>query len=270
MSDNTKQLLFGIGRGDKRSINRAIALIENDSPQKNELLNALSPFAGNAYVIAITGARGTGKSSLTEKLLKEIRKVGLSIGVLAVFDAEKFSAGPLINDRLRMYVHALEREVYVRSLSIKGNKTDLTPVMRDAVNLLDAAGKDVIVIVSAGEFPQEDIIGIADTVVMVLAPGANIYLKENAVLLSRADIFVVNKGDLDGTEKMQKEIETMLLDKPDSSWHYPVICTSSLNNNGFMELWQSIYGHWQFIAANGVLLNNRVRRKGNKAFNDII
>lgn len=264
MNVNTKQLLFGIGKGEKRAIGRALSLLENNGTDCQYLLSALSPFAGNSFILGIIGAPGTGKSFLTGKLLKEIRKVGLTIGILAVEPSDSLVGSANLGERLMLQTHMLDHDIFIHTLKFSDDPVKGALDIQSAVKVLDAAGKDVIIIETVcTERRLPDIMSIADTVLVVLTPDTkdNILVRESG-FIDKGDIFVVNKGDLEGALEVKKSIELLLKRKRSSSWMPPVMCASSLNDNGFTELWQSIYGHWQYLAANNILAENRVGRRG--------
>lgn len=258
MQDLVAELL----KGNRRAAARLISLVENEDPQKRELLKGVYPHTGKAYVIGITGAPGSGKSSLVDWLLKQIRGEGLSVGVIAVDPTSPFSGGAILGDRIRMQDHALDHGVFIRSMGTRGSLGGLSRATREAIQVFDAFGKDIILIETVGVGQSEvDIVKTADSTLVVLTPaGGDSVQTIKAGIMEIADIFVVNKSDLPGADKTTTEINVMLDMKNSTAWRPPVVSTISVKNEGIDLLWQSIGEHREYMEKSGRLLEIRRER----------
>jgi len=261
-----QELVAGLLKGNRRAAARMISLVENDDPQKRELLKDVYPHTGNAYVIGVTGAPGSGKSSLVDWLLKQIRKDDLTVGVIAVDPTSPFSGGAILGDRIRMQDHALDSDIFIRSMGTRGSLGGLSRATREAIQVLDAFGKDIIIIETVGVGQSEvDIVKTADSTVVVLTPaGGDSVQTIKAGIMEIADIFVVNKSDLPGADKTATEINSMLDMKNNEAWRPPVVPTVSVSNEGIFELWSALQEHRRHMEDSGRLLDirrDRVRRE---------
>ncbi|MGQ9557081.1 MAG: methylmalonyl Co-A mutase-associated GTPase MeaB [Desulfurispora sp.] len=241
-----QQLAAKVLQGDRRSVARVITLVENEDPARQEILRDLFPYTGQAFVIGITGSPGAGKSSLVDELTKSIRQENLTVGIIAVDPSSPFSGGALLGDRIRMQEHALDRGVFIRSMGTRGNLGGLARATKDVVKVLDAYGCQVIIIETVGVGQSElDIMNYADSTVVVLTPGAGDHIQTiKAGIMEIADIFVINKCDLGGAEKIKIDIEGMLdLSPLLNGWRPPVVLTSTLQGTGIDQLWQELQRH---------------------------
>ncbi|SFR02039.1 methylmalonyl Co-A mutase-associated GTPase MeaB [Desulfoscipio geothermicus] len=242
-------------QGDKRTAAKIITLIENDEPGKHELLSQIYPYTGRAHVIGVTGAPGAGKSSLTDELIKQARKNNLKVGVIAVDPTSPISGGALLGDRIRMQEHALDKNVFIRSMGTRGCLGGLARATKDVIKVLDAYGCQVVLIETVGVGQSElDIMHYADTTLVVLTPEAGDHIQTiKAGIMEIADIFVVNKADLGNTKKMITDIEQMLDMSPrfKNGWRPPVLITSTLTQEGIAELWSTIGHHLASTSASG-------------------
>ncbi|MDA5108198.1 MULTISPECIES: methylmalonyl Co-A mutase-associated GTPase MeaB [Brevibacillus] len=256
MHEITRRILAG----DARGAARAITCIENDYPERSRILRELFPHTGRAKLIGITGTPGAGKSSLVDCLIGYLRKLGLKIGVVAVDPTSPFTGGALLGDRVRMQNHALDSGVFIRSMGTRGSLGGLSRNTRDAVRVLDAYGCDVILIETVGVGQSElDVMTIADTTVVVLTPGGGDSVQAfKAGIMEIADLFVINKADLPGVEKLRIEVEQMLdLAKHDALWRPPIVQTVSTTGQGMAELWEQVGQHQRFLQESG---EGQVRR----------
>ncbi|TRY25777.1 methylmalonyl Co-A mutase-associated GTPase MeaB [Brevibacillus sp. LEMMJ03] len=256
MHEITRRILAG----DARGAARAITCIENDYPERSRILRELFPHTGRAKLIGITGTPGAGKSSLVDCLIGYLRKLGLKIGVVAVDPTSPFTGGALLGDRVRMQNHALDSGVFIRSMGTRGSLGGLSRNTRDAVRVLDAYGCDVILIETVGVGQSElDVMTIADTTVVVLTPGGGDSVQAfKAGIMEIADLFVINKADLPGVEKLRIEVEQMLdLAKHDALWRPPIVQTVSTSGQGMAELWEQVGQHQRFLQESG---EGQVRR----------
>ena len=250
--------------GDARAVARLISLVEDASPLLREVMAGLAPYTGNAQVVGITGSPGVGKSTSTSALVGQLRKAGKRVGVLAVDPSSPFSGGALLGDRIRMQEHALDRDVYIRSMASRGHLGGLSWSTPQALRVLDAAGCDVILVETVGVGQSEvEIAGLADTTLVLLAPGMGDGIQAaKAGILEIGDVYVVNKADRDGAEQVRRELRTMisLADKPEGSWRPPIVLTVAQVGQGVDEVVAAIDEHRAWMESTGELERRRVRR----------
>jgi len=227
--------------GETKSLAQLISLVENDSPALSEIIEIIRPRLGKAYRIGITGPPGGGKSTLVDKLTSTVRSKGLSVGIIAVDPSSPISGGAVLGDRIRMQRHYLDSGVFIRSMASRGSHGGLSEAVQATVNLLDAFGKDVIIIETVGVGQTElSIRGIADTVVLILVPESGDDMQAmKAGLLEIADIIVVNKADHEGAETLAAELRAALGVKPGKS-EPSIIATQAINGVGIEELYEII------------------------------
>jgi len=225
--------------GDVRAISRAITAIENHSPEAEELLRQLFPYTGQAYLTGITGAPGTGKSTLVDRLAAYHRKHQDRVGVIAVDPSSPYSGGAILGDRIRMQGHASDTGIFIRSMATRGFLGGLARSTAEVALLLDAAGKRQVLIETVGVGQDEiDIVRLADCVVVVLVPGLGDDIQNmKAGLMEIGDIFVLNKADREGADRLEEQLHAMLsLVMPRDGWQPPVIRTVATENRGVEEL----------------------------------
>lgn len=242
-------------RGDPRAVARAISLVEDETPEGPRLIGRLHGRAGHAYLVGVTGPPGAGKSTLVDRLTAEIRHVGQTVGVVAVDPTSPFSGGAILGDRIRMNAHALDEGVFVRSMATRGHLGGLARATSDATVILDASGKDIVVIETVGVGQDEvDIVGAADVSVVVLVPGAGDDVQAlKAGIMEIADIFVVNKADREGADRVVQSVAAMLSLQPLGSddWQPPILKTEATVGTGVAELWAAIGRFKAHAAATG-------------------
>ncbi|MFC0186950.1 methylmalonyl Co-A mutase-associated GTPase MeaB [Fictibacillus aquaticus] len=243
-----------IQQKEERALARAITLVENNAPDKLELLKSIYPLQKGAHWIGITGSPGAGKSSLVNRLISLLRKKGMTVGVVAVDPTSPFSGGAILGDRVRMEQHFTDSGVFIRSMGTRGSLGGLARTAKETVRLMDAYGFDVILIETVGVGQSElDIMKLAHSTAVVLNPGSGDVIQVfKAGIMEIADLFVVNKADMPGVPKLLAEIEAMLdLVKHDADYRPPVVQTISTENKGLEELWTALVAHREYLVQSG-------------------
>ncbi len=250
--------------GDPRAVARLISLVEDASPLLREVMAALAPHTGRAQIVGITGSPGVGKSTCTSGLVTELRREGNRVGVLAVDPSSPFSGGALLGDRVRMQDHALDKDVYIRSMASRGHLGGLAWTTPQALRVLDAAGCDVVLVETVGVGQSEvEIAGLADTTLVLMAPGMGDGIQAaKAGILEIGDIYVVNKADRDGADQVRRDLRSMLAlaERPDGAWRPPIVKTVAAKGEGLDEVAAKIAEHHDWLVSSGELATRRTRR----------
>jgi LAO/AO transport system kinase len=250
--------------GDPAAVARLISLVEDASPLLREVMSALGPDAGRAHVLGITGAPGVGKSTSTNALIAAMRRAGKRVGVLAIDPSSPFSGGALLGDRVRMGDHALDRDVYIRSMGARGHLGGLAWSTPQAVRVLDAAGCDVVVVETVGVGQSEvEVAGLADTTLVLLAPGMGDGIQAaKAGILEIGDVYVINKADRDGADQVRRDLRSMLAlgELPEGAWRPPIIKTIAHKGEGMDEVVAALDAHRDHLESSGEMQRRRTRR----------
>ena len=243
---------------------RLVTMVEDGSPQLREVMAALTPHAGHAQVVGITGSPGVGKSTMTNALVTELRKADKRVGVLAVDPSSPFSGGALLGDRVRMQDHATDDGVYIRSMASRGHLGGLSWTTPQALRVLDAAGCDVVIVETVGVGQSEvEIAGLADTTVVLMAPGLGDGIQAaKAGILEIGDLYVVNKADRDGAEQVRRELRSTIAldDRSERGWRPPIVLTVAQSGHGVDEVVRELDRHRAWLEESGELARRRTRR----------
>ncbi|HEV2347466.1 MAG TPA: methylmalonyl Co-A mutase-associated GTPase MeaB [Actinocrinis sp.] len=251
--------------GDARAVARLVSMVEDGSPLLREVMTALAPHTGGAYIVGLTGAPGVGKSTTTSALVTEYRARGRRIGVLAVDPSSPFSGGALLGDRVRMQEHATDPEVYIRSMASRGHLGGLAATTPQALRVLDAAGCEVVLVETVGVGQSEiEVASAADTAVVLLAPGMGDGIQAaKAGILEIGDVFVVNKADRDGADATARELNHMLAlgeRREPGDWRPPIVKTVAARGEGVTEVVEALEKHRAWLAETGRLAARRRAR----------
>jgi len=268
--DGIDELVERLRSGDGRAVARLISVVEDGTREElREVAEALNPLSGRAVVIGLTGSPGVGKSTLANALVAAYRQAGRTVGVLAVDPSSPFTGGALLGDRVRMQHHALDEGVYIRSMATRGQLGGLARATPQAVRVLDGAGCEVVLVETVGVGQAEvEVAGLADTTLVVLAPGFGDSVQvAKAGILEAADIFVVNKADKEGGDTVARDLRQMLHLGEARPWSVPVVKTVAARGDGVDELVERIAEHGAHLAAGG--LAERRRRRSAREIEEI-
>ena len=259
-----ESLAAGVRAGDKRAVARAITLVENGAPMAYELVEDIYPDTGHAYSIGITGPPGVGKSSLISQLVRHVRAREQTVGVVSVDPSSPFTQGALLGDRIRLSDHFLDPGVFIRSMGTRGHLGGLAEATLQALLVLDAAGKDLLFLETVGAGQSEvEVIGIADTVLLVLMPGSGDSVQAlKAGIMEIPDVIAINKMDHPAAKTMLNEVRSILSLDKDAEWKPPIVLTEATRGENIDVLWEKLEAHRAFLEDGGKL---EERRRSNLA-----
>ncbi|HEY4899900.1 MAG TPA: methylmalonyl Co-A mutase-associated GTPase MeaB [Terriglobales bacterium] len=243
ISGHIQELATRVRGGNPRALARAISIVEDRTSESTELLKALFPFSGNAVLLGLTGSPGAGKSTLVDQIAREYRKQDKTIGIVAVDPTSPFSGGAILGDRIRMQSHYADPGIYIRSMATRGSLGGLASTTADVATVLDASGRDLVMIETVGVGQDEvDIVSLADVTVVVLVPGMGDDVQTiKAGIMEIADVFVINKSDREGAERVEREIRAMQsLAMRKDNWTPPIVKTVASDGTGVPEVLQAI------------------------------
>jgi LAO/AO transport system kinase len=254
--------------GDRQALARAITLVENGDPLAYDVVADLYPETGKAYAVGLTGPPGVGKSSLISALLRHIRTQEIEVGVVSVDPSSPFSQGALLGDRIRLADHFLDPGVFIRSMGTRGHLGGLAEATLQALLMLDAAGKDLVLLETVGTGQSEvEVIGIADTVVLVLMPGSGDSVQAlKAGIMEIPDVIAINKMDHPAAKTMLNEVRSILTLDRNRDWRPPIVLTEATRGENVPELWEKITAHRAFLEESGQLEERRARNLATEVF----
>ena len=260
MDETLERLL----EGDQRALSRFISLVETGDPRGADMMAQVYPHTGRAYCVGVTGPPGVGKSTIVDRLAEIARAQGLSVGIIAVDPTSPYSGGAFLGDRIRMQRHYLDPGVFIRSMATRDNPGGLPRVVRAAVRLLDASGKDIVMVETVGVGQTElGIMGVADSVIVTLMPGSGDIIQTlKAGLMEIADLYVINKADREGADQMVVAVSSMLnMAINPADWTAPVLATQAHKGEGVPELYSHIQRHRDFLEQTSGLERRRQGRR---------
>jgi LAO/AO transport system kinase len=261
-------LAAGVRAGDTRALARGITLVENSDPLAYELVRDVYPETGSAYIVGVTGPPGVGKSSLIASLIRLVREQGRTLGVITVDPSSPFSKGALLGDRIRLADHFLDPGVFIRSMGTRGHLGGLAEATLQAMLILDAAGKDIVFVETVGTGQSEvEVIGVADTVLLVLMPGSGDSIQAlKAGIMEIPDVIAINKKDHPAAKTMASEVRSILSLDRERDWRPPIRLTEAVTGEGVPELWEKIEAHRAHLGEGGLLAERRRKNLAGEVF----
>ncbi len=261
MKQDIQSQISRLRSGEPLALARAISAVENRAPGSSELLKALFPHTGKARIIGLTGAPGSGKSTLVDQLAKHYRKENHTVGIIAVDPTSPYTGGAILGDRIRMQDHHADPGIFIRSMATRGSLGGLARTTADVATVLDASGRDRILIETVGVGQDEvDIVRLADVTVVILVPGMGDDVQSiKAGIMEIADIFVINKSDREGAERVEREIRAMQsLATRNDAWTPPVVKTVATQGEGTKELADAIAGYEEYLKKENLAFKKNV------------
>jgi LAO/AO transport system kinase len=267
----TVDLLEPLRRGEPRALGRAISWMENGHPGARDLMARLWPHLGRAAVIGLTGSPGAGKSTLTDRLARALLAEGQKVGILAVDPTSPFSGGAILGDRIRMQRIAADPGIFIRSMATRGTLGGLARATQDAIDLLDAAGFDTVIVETVGVGQDEvDVVSCVQTCCVVLVPGMGDEIQAiKAGIMEVADLFVINKADREGADQVEREVEAMKSLALPQGWDPPVLRTVAQQGEGITELLAQVREHGRWLRAHGGLAR-KARERARLRFDSLL
>ena len=262
LNNNFEPLIEQLRSGDARSLARAISTVENRTPGWSELLKALFPHSGHARILGLTGPPGAGKSTLVDQLARHYRKENRTVGIIAVDPTSPYTGGAILGDRIRMQEHFADSGIYIRSMATRGSLGGLARTTADVATVLDASGRDLIMIETVGVGQDEvDIVRLADVTVVILVPGMGDDVQTiKAGIMEIADIFVINKSDREGAERVEREIRALQsLAVRSDNWTPPIVKTVAIEGIGIKELAAAIRDYEAYLQKENLILQKKVQ-----------
>ncbi len=261
-------LAAGVRNGDRRALARAITLVENGDALAYELVRDLYPDTGRMYTVGLTGPPGVGKSTLISALVRNVRERGTNVGVVSVDPSSPFSQGALLGDRIRLADHFLDPGVFIRSMGTRGHLGGLAEATLQALLVLDAAGKELVFLETVGTGQSEvEVIGIADTVLLVLMPGSGDSVQAlKAGIMEIPDVIAINKMDHPAAKTMLNEVRSILALDREREWRPPIVLTEATRGEHVPELWEKIEAHRAFLESSGGLAERRAKNLAGEVF----
>jgi LAO/AO transport system kinase len=255
-------LLEAARAGDRAALARLLSMVERGGEQARDLGRLAYPLTGHSYTVGLTGAPGAGKSTLTSALLAHLREQAEEVAVLAIDPTSPFSGGAILGDRVRMQDHATDPGVFIRSMATRGHLGGLALAVPEAVRLLDAVGKPLVIVETVGVGQVEvEIAGQADTAVVVVTPGWGDGVQANkAGLMEIADVFVINKADRQGVAETKRDLELMLDLSELGEWRPPIVTAVATDGTGVPDVWDAVRAHRAFMDKSGGLEQRRAER----------
>ncbi len=262
------QLVEAVRGGDRRALARAITLVENGDPLAYDVVHDVYPHTGHAYSVGLTGSPGVGKSSIVSALIRHVRALDRSVGVISVDPSSPFTQGALLGDRIRLTDHFLDPNVFIRSMGTRGHLGGLAETTLQTLLILDAAGKDLVFLETVGTGQSDvGILSIADTVVLALMPGSGDSIQAlKAGIMEIPDVIVVNKMDHPLAKTMVTEVRQVLSLGPRGGWRPPIVLTEAIRGEGIDELWTAIDEHRSWLERDGELEARRRRNLAAEVF----
>ncbi len=262
MSDGLQSWMERLRSGDSRALARAISAVENRTVESSSLLKALFPYSGKARILGLTGAPGAGKSTLVDQLARHYRRSGKTLGIVAVDPTSPYTGGAILGDRIRMQQHYADPGIYIRSMATRGSLGGLARTTADVATVLDASGRDLIMVETVGVGQDEvDIVRLADVTVVILVPGMGDDVQTiKAGIMEIADIFVINKSDRDGVERVEREILSLqsLATRADS-WVPPIVKTVASAGTGIEDLANAIADYESHLLRGNLALKRNIQ-----------
>jgi LAO/AO transport system kinase len=267
LNQSLQPLVDQVRAGDPRALARAITMVENRTPGWSELLKALFPHTGHTRTLGLTGPPGAGKSTLVDQLARHYRKESRTVGIIAVDPTSPYTGGAILGDRIRMQDHFSDRGIYIRSMATRGSLGGLARTTADVATVLDASGRDLVMIETVGVGQDEvDIVRLADVTIVILVPGMGDDVQTiKAGIMEIADIFVINKGDYEGAERVEREIRALQsLAIRSDNWTPPIVKTVASEGVGIAELAAAIRDYEAYLQKENLALKRNVENWENR------